>query len=182
MRRSIVDLIVVTSIFLVFSSSFAYQLKTDVLSSGGTEMSFQSYMLSGTFGQFTVYTPELTSPGYKAVIGFWHPPYATGVYEESTLPVEYAFRNCLYQNKPNPVSAATAITYAIARKGYVFLGVFNVLGQRVVTLVDELQEPGDYEVIWNLSSVGQSHLPNGIYFYRIQTQEYTEVKKMVIVR
>jgi|GEM_PF-4198020 len=75
------------SLILAVSITFAYQLKSDVLSNGGTNMVSTNYIANGTFSQFTASSAWLTSTGYKAVIGFWNPSYETFIHEKySPLP------------------------------------------------------------------------------------------------
>jgi methionine-rich copper-binding protein CopC len=64
---------------------------------------------------------------------------------------------------------------------HVKLSVYNIKGQRVATVVDEELKPGSYEVPWSLADEDHK-LKNGIYFYRLKTETYDELKKMVIVK
>lgn len=98
----------------------------------------------------------------------------TGVAEEDQqFPKEYA----LNQNYPNPFNPFTTIKYALPQASQVNLSVFNTLGQRVALLVDEKQEPGYHEVNFNAAG-----LTSGVYFYKIQAGEYTETKKLILVK
>ena len=100
------------------------------------------------------------------------------VEEEMSLPSEYA----LFQNHPNPFNPSTTIKYSIPRDVKrktkdVKLLIYDILGREVVTLVNEKQKPGNYEITWN--AVGQ---PSGVYFYQIQAGKYIETKKMILLR
>ena len=57
------------------------------------------------------------------------------------------------------------------------LSIYNILGQKITALVSEKQTPGNYAVKWNASS-----LPSGVYFYRLQTGEMVQSRKMLLVR
>jgi hypothetical protein len=92
---------------------------------------------------------------------------------ESILPTGYA----LHQNIPNPFNAVTVIGYSLATTGEVKLEVLDILGRKVITLVDERQETGSRSVSWDASGV-----PSGVYFYRLTTGEYTEIKRMVLLK
>jgi len=100
----------------------------------------------------------------------------TAVDEDSDtqeLPVSFG----LSQNYPNPFNPATTIQYTIPRAGHVRLEVYNILGQNVVTLVNQQQSAGSYEVAFD-----GSHLPSGIYFYRLTTPEGSVTRKMTLLK
>ncbi|MGC8896750.1 MAG: T9SS type A sorting domain-containing protein [Bacteroidota bacterium] len=83
----------------------------------------------------------------------------------------------LSQNYPNPFNPSTVIRYTIPRTGLVSLKVYNVLAQEVATLVNEIQRAGTYEITFNASE-----LASGVYFYRIQSGNFVDVKKMLLVK
>jgi hypothetical protein len=88
----------------------------------------------------------------------------------------------LEPNCPNPFFTSTRIKYQLSRQGPVRLVVYNILGQSVRSLVDGIQKPGGYEVSWD-GKDGEGHTaPNGIYFYRLETQAKSQTRKMVKVR
>lgn len=92
---------------------------------------------------------------------------------EKIVPVSFN----LYQNYPNPFNPVTVIRYDIAGMEEVDLTIYNILGQKIRTLVDEIKQPGRYEVKFDASS-----LPSGIYIYRIKTGEYINSKKMLLIK
>ncbi len=83
----------------------------------------------------------------------------------------------LEKNYPNPFNQSTIIKYQIPQRGNVLLKVFDILGSEVSTLVDEFQNEGRFEVNFNASN-----LASGVYVYRLQTNEFVDVKKMVLLR
>ncbi len=83
----------------------------------------------------------------------------------------------LLQNYPNPFNPQTTIQYTIPEPGIVSLKVFNVLGNEISTLVNENQSAGKHKTEWNAQN-----LPSGIYFYKIQTKNFIETKKMVLMK
>ena len=83
----------------------------------------------------------------------------------------------LSQNYPNPFNPTTMINYQLLVTGYVEIGIFNLLGQKVATLVSELQQSGQHQVQWNAAGFA-----SGIYFYIIQTGEFHQAKKMVLLQ
>jgi len=107
------------------------------------------------------------------------------VKEENHQPLKYE----LSQNYPNPFNLRTVITYQVPDASHVKLEVYNVLGQKVVTLVDETQPAGQYLAEWDgKNSLGQQ-VASGVYFYWLsatgingQGREFSDVKKMVLVK
>jgi len=83
----------------------------------------------------------------------------------------------LSQNYPNPFNPTTEIRYSIVKQAFVSLKVFDLLGKEVATLVNEVKQPGTYEVQWEAAGVA-----SGIYFYRIITADFIATKKMVVVK
>jgi hypothetical protein len=98
----------------------------------------------------------------------------TGVAE---IPGEVPGVYSLAQNYPNPFNPTTNISYAIPAESFVTLKVFDILGQEVATLVNEFQNPGTYMVDFNAADFA-----NGAYFYRLQAGNFTDVKKMVLMK
>jgi photosystem II stability/assembly factor-like uncharacterized protein len=83
----------------------------------------------------------------------------------------------LSQNYPNPFNPKSNIKFQIAKSGDVKLVVFDVLGREITTLVNEQLSPGTYEVEWD----GTNH-PSGVYFYKLITADFSETRKMVLVK
>jgi|BarGraIncu00222A_1022003.scaffolds.fasta_scaffold126403_1 hypothetical protein len=95
------------------------------------------------------------------------------VRDNDSRPTEFM----LYQNYPNPFNPSTIITYQIKESNYVQLKVYDVLCHEVALLVDKVQPAGYYQITFN-----GNNLSDGIYFYRLQTGDYVDVKKMVLVK
>jgi len=83
----------------------------------------------------------------------------------------------LEQNYPNPFNPSTTINYQIPTLSIVSLKVYDVLGNEIVTLVNEEKPAGSYEVEFDAIS-----LPSGVYFYRLQAGSFVETKKMVLMK
>jgi hypothetical protein len=83
----------------------------------------------------------------------------------------------LSQNYPNPFNPTTKINYELPITNYVNLSVYNLLGQKVVILVDEKQNAGSYQVEWDGSGYA-----SGIYYYKIKAGDFQDVKKMILLR
>lgn len=83
----------------------------------------------------------------------------------------------LTQNYPNPFNPSTVIEYSIPEAGFVSLKVYDVRGKEVSVLVNEEKSKGSYLVSFNADN-----LSSGIYFYKIRTEQFTETKKMLLLR
>jgi hypothetical protein len=88
----------------------------------------------------------------------------------------------LSQNIPNPFNPTTEIAYSIPKSTQVKLEVLNILGQSVRTLVDDYKVAGNYSVIWDGRDNSQHSVASGIYLYRIAAGEYSETRKMVLMK
>ena len=83
----------------------------------------------------------------------------------------------LILNYPNPFKSVTTIEYSVKKLGFVSLKIFDMLGKEIAVLVNEKKPVGNYLVDWNASG-----LPDGIYFCRLQTGSFVEVKKMQFIK
>ncbi len=106
------------------------------------------------------------------------PPEVSENYDNSTMPDEYA----LAQNYPNPFNPTTVINYQIPDVGaqravFINLRIYSTLGQEITTLVDEMQEPGFKSVTFDASSI-----PSGMYFYRLTAGNWSDTKKLLLMK
>lgn len=98
----------------------------------------------------------------------------TGILQESAAtPSSYK----ISQNYPNPFNPVTKINFAISKQGFVTIKVYNMLGRVVKNLVNEIKDVGSYSINFNASE-----LSSGVYFYKMEVNGFTDVKKMVIVK
>jgi hypothetical protein len=88
----------------------------------------------------------------------------------------------LHQNHPNPFNSETTIAYKLPSEQSVRLEVFNIVGQRVATLVDELQPAGSYEVPWDGTDDHGQGTASGIFIYRLVTDNFSDEKKMILLK
>ena len=101
----------------------------------------------------------------------------TGV-KDGSLPTSYS----LQQNYPNPFNPTTTINFSIpgnlsGNEGFTVLSVYDVLGKEIAILVNEQKAPGNYKVLFNAN-----HLASGIYFYKLTSGSYVEVKKLILMK
>ncbi|MDZ7332982.1 MAG: T9SS type A sorting domain-containing protein, partial [candidate division KSB1 bacterium] len=88
----------------------------------------------------------------------------------------------LAQNYPNPFNPTTMIEYQLPEQTHVTIVIYNMLGQEVRSLVDEIKPAGYHSVIWNGLDNSGGMVTSGVYYYRMTTPSFNEVKKMVLVR
>jgi hypothetical protein len=91
----------------------------------------------------------------------------------SVIPEKYS----LAQNYPNPFNPVTKINFAIPKQGFVTLKVYDILGREIRSLVNEVKPAGNYSVDFNASE-----LSSGVYFYRIESGSFTDIKRMVLIK
>jgi len=89
------------------------------------------------------------------------------------LPVKFE----LGQNYPNPFNPVTTIKYSVPRQSLVKLVIYDILGREVKTLVNEMRTAGTYEAVFDASQIS-----SGVYFYRMESGDFTDVKKLVILK
>jgi hypothetical protein len=112
-----------------------------------------------------------SSPDTIKVAGIAIP--TTSVENISEIPTEYA----LSQNYPNPFNPSTNIAFSIPTKSFVLLKVFDLVGREVATLIHQEKPVGTYHVTFDAGK-----LPSGIYLYRLTAGDFTQVKKMLLVK
>ena len=98
---------------------------------------------------------------------------AGSIVETTILPTLYSLDN----NFPNPFNPRTVISYQLSVISEVDLSIYNLLGQRVATLVNERQNAGSHQVEWDASG-----FTSGIYYYMIRAGEFKSVKKMMLIK
>ena len=98
---------------------------------------------------------------------------ATGVRNENQIPSEFI----LDQNYPNPFNPVTSIRYSIPKSSLVTLKVYDISGKEIVSLVNESLQAGEHTIQWD--SQGS---PSGIYMYKITAGNFTETKKMILLK
>jgi len=90
-----------------------------------------------------------------------------------SIPSEFA----LFQNHPNPFNPTTIINYQIPMTSNVELSIYNLLGQKVATLVNKKQQAGSYQVEWDASNFS-----TGVYLYRLSAEEFTATRKLILMK
>jgi len=101
----------------------------------------------------------------------------------STIPDRFS----ISQNYPNPFNPATQIFYQLPRDSHVTVEIYNILGQKIITLVDRPEEAGYYNISWRGVDSAGREVPSGIYLYKIQAYSpeggrFQQIKKMLLLR
>jgi hypothetical protein len=98
--------------------------------------------------------------------------------DERSLPSDFSLK----QNYPNPFNPATTIEYSLPKRGHVTIEIFNLLGQKVRTLMDEYKSTGNYTITWDGTDNSGNQLSTGIYFCRLHAGDYVQTKKLVLIK
>ncbi|MEW6412747.1 MAG: FlgD immunoglobulin-like domain containing protein [Candidatus Zixiibacteriota bacterium] len=94
------------------------------------------------------------------------------------LPDKFAVK----QNYPNPFNPSTTIQYSLPERTHVTIDIYNLLGQKVRQLVDEMQTAGEHTVLWDGNDEGGNGVATGMYFYRVKAGDFIDNKKMLLVK
>jgi len=133
-------------------------------------------------GQGVSYTD--TSPSPQDITPHYLPPGNLDVKDDPSggiagiIPKAFS----LSQNYPNPFNAVTVVSFALPKTGHVKLEIYNILGQKVKDLVDEVVTAGYKKVVWDGKNNSGTDVASGVYFYRIKTQDFVEVMKMTLLK
>jgi|GEM_PF-2412924 len=98
--------------------------------------------------------------------------------DAGNIPTAYS----LSQNYPNPFNPSTAIEFTLPRPGQITLEVFDIVGRKVRTLVSEAVTAGTKRVIWDGNNADGATVASGVYFYRIKASDFSETRKMLLLK
>lgn len=94
------------------------------------------------------------------------------------IPEEYK----LLQNYPNPFNPKTTIVYNLAAACHVKLTIYDVTGREIQKVVDKMQEAGHYEVEWSAQNSQKQSIAGGMYYYKLETPDFTQFRKMLLLK
>jgi hypothetical protein len=143
-----------------FNLSYTFEPSDSIYHDGfgiGVSMNKREYLIGAPYGR-------------KAYL---YSPYPMSINDEGGLLTDYF----LFQNYPNPFNPVTKIKFSIPRSEVVQINVYDVLGKEIKTLLNEYKQAGTYEIEFDATS-----LPSGVYFYRMISGNYSETKKMILLR
>lgn len=126
-------------------------------------------------GNYSFYHYKLDPRNNDDVIG--HRPASV---KEKTNRLELSYD--LKQNYPNPFNPATTITYSLGKRGLAELTIYNMLGQRITTLVHEVKSAGRHVVVWDGRNNNGQPVASGLYFYSLKAGDFIKTNKMVLLR
>ncbi len=125
------------------------------------------------------YSIASVKSGYTTSLGKFTPSLTTDIDEENDiLPGTFT----LYQNYPNPFNPTTLIEFDIPVKTIVEINIYNSLGQNIVTLMNDQVQAGSHTIEWNGNNKNNSAVSSGIYFYKLTSEDYTDTKRMILLR
>ena len=103
---------------------------------------------------------------------------AFGAVDGYAIPDKFALR----QNYPNPINPITTLRYDLPEQTHVNITVYEMLGRKVRTILNQQQDPGYKSIIWDATNDYGKSVSAGIYLYQIQAGEYMQTKKMVLLK
>ena len=159
-------------------SEFWYCRGSQIYNSTDNGANFTSqYTGTGTYQAMSIKLDGMTVRGWAVTnngnIAMYNETLIGITSNQNEIPKNYA----LLQNYPNPFNPTTNIRFNLPKSGVVTLKVYNILGKEVATLVNGNLIAGSYNYNWNASGYA-----SGVYFYRLQTGEFTQTKKMILVK
>ncbi|MCX7876470.1 MAG: T9SS type A sorting domain-containing protein [Melioribacteraceae bacterium] len=110
---------------------------------------------------------------FPALKSIWEKGGSVDVETHDEIPVEYS----LEQNYPNPFNPTTTISFVIPKSGLTTLSVYNLIGEKIATIVNENLNAGHHEFSFNAQN-----LPSGIYFYKLESGSFSQTKKMILMK
>jgi hypothetical protein len=182
MIKKLNSFLIVIMVFgmLILSARAQYQISQAVFGNGGNVVGNSANIMGATIGQ--TFIGRIQNPSNVQEVGFW---YTANIYVgieavDDQLPKRFE----LYQNYPNPFNPVTHIKYAVPKPSQVRIEIYNILGQRVQTLLNEEKPPGYYVVEFDASS-----LASGFYIYRLsarqagmQAEGFMDIRKMIVIK
>ena len=98
------------------------------------------------------------------------------------LPQELPNSYSISQNYPNPFNLSTTIRYTLPARSQVTISIYNVMGQKVNTIIDETKSAGSHTVYWDGTDKAGKVVSSGVYFYRLQAGDFIESKRMMLIK
>lgn len=151
------------------------RIAKSVIASGASAMSNSTQRLAGTIGQTIIGLTGNVS--IKAGEGFWYQVIGSLPVSVEELPGTFPDAFNLKQNYPNPVSTSTTFEFTILKASHVTLEIYNMLGMKVKTLIDDEVNSGTHQLRWD-----NIDLPDGMYVYKLTAGEFSTLRKLLLFR
>lgn len=145
------------------------------LTIGQSQPNDNNYNFNGKLDEIRIYDYSLSLETIKEFYDI-----STSVEKGSAISLPLSTQ--LNQNYPNPFNGQTQITYDINKASEVSLIIYDILGRRLNTLVDEYKNPGKYSVLWNSKDSNGNQLASGIYLIRLKSNNYIGTKKIILLQ
>ena len=157
------------------NATYGYPLVADQMGSSETATTY----ISSSGGSGTWIDLDTLASDDVAIRVRTSPTLSLGAdHDDPTTP----YRWSLSHNYPNPFNPSTTILYSLATRSHVTITIYNVLGQEVNVIVDDVKSAGEYDASWDGADFGGRGVASGIYFYRLSADAHTETAKMVLLR
>jgi hypothetical protein len=156
---------------------------------------------SGTFepgpSNFVASTPDTATfdGGWDWSAGYWYKVSAVDIHGNESIyavlgpdlvtgddPMPVPAETFLAQNYPNPFNPNTTIAFGLKAGGFVNLSVYDAAGRLVAVLINESRPAGQYATVWNGNTGIGTPAASGVYFYKLETKEFTKTRKMILLR
>jgi len=176
MKRPNIHLVFILLVFIIQQKSFAqYNVSRSVFSNGVASLSNNNFAIKGMVGYFA--TGKSSNDVYylNSGVNLLKTDPSNRKY---AIPVEYVLHN----NFPNPFNPTTQLRYDLPERAFVQLIIYDLLGRQVTTLINRVEEPGHRSVIWNGTDPQGKTVSAGVYFYQIHAGDYTQTRKMVVIK
>ncbi len=162
----------------VSADAYPLQVSWDIKGEGASATKRVSYELSDGLSGAAFQTKTIAAQGTMRITHRGVNQLILKAKNSKAVPLEFA----LEQNYPNPFNPTTAVRYTVPQMAHVSLRVYNILGQEVKTLVDDIQEAGVRTVQWNSTNNSGKLVGSGVYFYQLKAGEMTSTRKMVLLK
>ncbi|TVQ69120.1 MAG: T9SS C-terminal target domain-containing protein [Balneolaceae bacterium] len=173
----IVSVFVAYMLIMPIAVHAQYSIPVSIFSGSYGSMENTEYRMHGTLGQPIV--SEMWDSGNTVKSGFWHIAASTGMPTSSEYagPADIPSVFALNQNYPNPFNPSTIIPYELPGEIAVRIDIYDILGRRVMVLVDELKPAGAHQARWDASGVA-----GGVYIYQLRAGDFVQSRKLTIVK
>jgi hypothetical protein len=169
----------------VFTKTLEYENKVSVsaavlgqgqvFAGSGTIAVIRFDNVGGQGSELTLSRADIRNNDNKKLLGDFT---SQAIMASAALPERYE----LLQNRPNPFNPETEIAYSLPEETHVTIRIYNIAGQVVNTLIDEVRPAGKHAVTWNGTNESGSRVASGVYFYRMETSAFQKTVKMILVK
>jgi hypothetical protein len=155
------------------------RLRTSVFGSAGGTAAGSGRKMGSTLGQPSAIGAS-SDQNRRACLGFWYGGRLATLTDADLPPIESYDR--LLQNYPNPFNPSTTFRFSLSSEAFATLTIYNVKGEVVRVLVSDVMEEGTHTVTWDGKNQRGSAVSSGVYFYKLKSDRFEAVRKMVLLR